>query len=143
MGRQQMPKLEEDPTPIFGSAQEAAGSTAPVRVIQEGAPAAALPAPVPGYVPHPSVLKALADARKRLADLEDQATRPMVVPVPKTYRVTGLPIGGLPFIGKNGQLSRLRPEKILDERYFPIDYIRQQGFQLVEVTDGGRQLGTV
>jgi hypothetical protein len=147
MGRQKMPEMEATTgasmTPMFGSEREAAESDAPVKVIQEGGPASAQPEPTPGYVPPQSVLRALADAERKLEELRALARSPMVVPVPKRYRVVGLPVGGVDFMNRNGQMARLRPGKILDERYFPIEFIQDQGFSLVEVGAGERQIGRI
>jgi hypothetical protein len=147
MGRQKMPEMEATTgasvTPMFGSEREAAESDAPVKVIQEGGPASAQPEPTPGYVPPPSVLRAHADAKRKLEELEAMMRAPQVIPVPKRYRAVGIPIGGLDYMGQDGKMHRLRPGKLLDERYFPIQFLRDQGFELIEVEPGARQIGRV
>jgi hypothetical protein len=145
MGRQKMPEMESasEVTPIFGSEREAKESGAATAVVQEGGPASAQPAPAPGYVPPPSVLRAHADAKRKLEELEAMMRAPQVIPVPKRYRAVGIPIGGLDYMGQDGKMHRLRPGKLLDERYFPIQFLRDQGFELIEVEPGARQIGRV
>jgi hypothetical protein len=136
---------DESPSqPVFENeaAAQAAGATGSV-VIQEGAvPPAAAPAFPPGYTPPPSLVRELENTRRRLAELEQMASKPFVVPVPKRYRVTNLPPGGQSYRNAHGQLSRMLPGKLLDERYFDIKFIRDQGFQLEEVEPHEQQIGT-
>ena len=54
-------------------------------------------------------------------------------PPPKSYRVVGIPMEGKIYITASGRTARMVPNKVLDERYFDIDSIRQQGFNLTEV----------
>jgi hypothetical protein len=45
------------------------------------------------------------------------------------------------FIDGSGRICRMLPNKILDERLFPIEFIMQQGFDLEEVDPSTRQIG--
>jgi len=62
-------------------------------------------------------------------------------PAPKRFRVDGLPPGGRQYVDQQGRTSRLVPGKVLDERYFPIAFIKRQGFALVEVDEDEPQIG--
>lgn len=95
------------------------------------------------YVPPASTVDAYEAAKRRMRELEGLMKAPPVVVKPKRYRVVGLPIGGTNYQDASGRLARLVPNKILDERYFPIEHIRNQGFQLVECDERDMQIGLV
>jgi hypothetical protein len=66
-------------------------------------------------------------------------------PAPKLhrYRVLNLPPEGKNYISPSGQMARLLPNKILDDRYFDVEFMQQQGFALQEVDSSAQQIGMV
>ncbi len=112
------------------------------------------------------VFKSLSDASEHAAQLGKHASKKVEVqegdlslapaqsPIPlrraaapevpvKRYRVLGLPLGGVMYTDRTGRQCLMKPNKILDERYFPIEWLKQQGFQLQEVAQGETQIGLV
>ena len=123
MGRQKMPDMPEE-MPVFPN--EAAAVTPaglPLKyIVQEGA------------IPQPGMPVQSAMRSSSAASLVEP-------PKVRRFRVDNLPPGGRQYVDQQGRHSRLVPGKLLDERYFPIEFIRRQGFTLVEVGENEQQIG--
>ena len=130
MGRRAVPELpaieqtSDEELPVFGS--EAEASAAP-----GGKPSS--------YAVREGNIPMVGNAA---TPMRASAPRP-VAPPPKRYRVMGLEHGGKLYIDQSGRTARMVPNKILDERYFNIGFLKSQGFTLVEVTDGAPQIGRI
>jgi hypothetical protein len=136
--------------PVFASqreADEAPGGTPAVYEIRDPAvealqktAAAMLPAKLDDA--HAEILRLreqLSRARPALLSKEeDEAARKAV---PPARRFKNMERETRTFIDANGRICRMLPNKILDERYFPIEFIAQQGFDLKEVGPEVRQIG--
>lgn len=134
MGRRAVPELpatettESEDVPVFGSEEEAniaaENHLRPARyaVVEGGTPLA--PAPV-------------------ASPMQATPSKAPVVARAKRYRVVGLERGGTNYIDRSGRMARMVPNKVLDERYFDIAFLKAQGFNLVEVGENDRQIGAV
>lgn len=147
MGRRAVPELpgeqnnEMTDLPVFGSEEEAnaapGGKPASYAIRESHVPMQS------NAVSPFNTIK--TEHSKPVATMSGIAPRAQVqhvpAPPPKSYRVVGIPMEGKIYITASGRTARMVPNKVLDERYFDIPFLRRQGFDLTEITE--RKIGVV